>query len=149
MEWIEPKTNWKVEYDEKGNYIGDYLNIVDINRMINNTEYIVKQCNALFGTSLGYPFEHPIIGEELDRYTFNGINYLCEMINEHVKNKKVTELQEAENTHGVMYFEYVPSWTFWNAFEQITKLLHDDLMKIQNNKRKLKYQFGIPNTGGF
>lgn len=71
------------------------------------------------------------------------------MINEHVKNKKVTELQEAENTHGVMYFEYVPSWTFWNAFEQIIKLLHDDLMKIQNNKRKLKYQFGIPNTGGF
>lgn len=149
MEWIEPKTDWKVEYDEKGNYIGDYLNIVDIKRMINNTEYIVKQCNALFGTSLGYPFEHPIIGEKLDRYTLKGIDYLCEMINEHVKNKKVTELQEAENTHGVMYFEYVPSWTFWNAFEQIIKLLHDDLTKIQNDKRKLKYQFGIPNTGGF
>lgn len=149
MEWIESKINWKVEYDEKGNYIGDYLNIVDINRMINNTECIVKQCNALFGTTLSYVWGHPLIGEKLDKNMLYGINNLCEMINEHVKNKKVTELQETENTHGVIYFEYVPSWTFWNAFEQIIKLLHDDLMKIQNDKRKLKYQFGIPNTGGF
>ncbi len=39
-EWIEPKTDWKVSYDENGKYIGDYLNKDDYNRIINNIRFL-------------------------------------------------------------------------------------------------------------
>lgn len=34
--WQEPKTDWKVQYNENGKYIGDYFNAVDYNRIKNN-----------------------------------------------------------------------------------------------------------------
>jgi len=40
MEWITPKTDWTVRQDESGNYIGDYFNTVDYNRIKNNIEFL-------------------------------------------------------------------------------------------------------------
>lgn len=36
LEWIPPKTDWKVSYDAEGHYTGDYLEPADYNRMKNN-----------------------------------------------------------------------------------------------------------------
>lgn len=36
MAWQTPKTNWKVTYDANGNYIGDYFNAEDYQRIKGN-----------------------------------------------------------------------------------------------------------------
>ena len=40
MEWITPKTDWMAAEDESGNYIGDYFNTEDFNRIKNNIEFL-------------------------------------------------------------------------------------------------------------
>lgn len=40
MEWIKPKTDWAARQDNKGNYVGDYFNAADYNRIKNNIEYL-------------------------------------------------------------------------------------------------------------
>lgn len=40
MEWLEPKTDWAARRDESGEYIGDYFNIEDYNRIKNNIEFL-------------------------------------------------------------------------------------------------------------
>lgn len=40
MEWITPKTDWAAREDGSGNYIGDYFNITDYNRIKNNIEFL-------------------------------------------------------------------------------------------------------------
>lgn len=40
MEWITPKTNWAAREDANGNYVGDYFNAEDYNRIKNNIEYL-------------------------------------------------------------------------------------------------------------
>lgn len=40
MEWITPKTDWQALEDENGNYVGDYFNISDYNRIKNNIEFL-------------------------------------------------------------------------------------------------------------
>lgn len=38
--WKQPKTDWKIEYDENGDYIGDYFEVADYNRIKNNLAYL-------------------------------------------------------------------------------------------------------------
>ncbi len=52
MKWIPPKTNWKIQRDEKGNYQGDYFEIEDYQRICNNLEYLRIQMKKL-----GYPIQ--------------------------------------------------------------------------------------------
>ncbi len=40
MEWITPKTDWMAAEDESGNYVGDYFNTKDFNRIKNNIEFL-------------------------------------------------------------------------------------------------------------
>lgn len=40
MEWKKPKTDWNAQRDLKGNYIGDYFNVNDYNRIKNNIEFL-------------------------------------------------------------------------------------------------------------
>lgn len=40
MEWKTPKTDWAIRKDSKGNYVGDYFNVEDYNRIKNNIELL-------------------------------------------------------------------------------------------------------------
>lgn len=40
MEWKTPKTDWAARQDSKGNYIGDFFNVEDFNRIKNNIEIL-------------------------------------------------------------------------------------------------------------
>ena len=150
MEWIEPKTDWKVEYDENGNYIGDYLNAKDLNRMSSNVSYLIRECKSLYETDPGFddvPSYTPIIGEILDIYPLLALVYTIQDVNRFVRSKEVTDIIKTKVLD--ISRDQTPTWEFYNAFERIMKLEHEQMVKVANDKRKLKYQFGIPNTGGF
>lgn len=150
MEWIEPKIDWKVEYDEKGNYIGDYLNAKDLNRMSSNVSYLIRECKSLYETKGLFddiPSYTATIGEILDINPLLTLVYAIRGVNRFVRSKEVTEIV---NTSLLLTSRnQTPTWEFYNAVERITKLEHEQMVKVANHKRKLKYQFGIPNTGGF
>lgn len=50
-EWIQPKTDWKIEYDSEGNYLGDYFEPEDYNRIKNNVNYLSDFVRYLFTCS--------------------------------------------------------------------------------------------------
>lgn len=95
MEWIEPKTDWKVEYDEKGNYIGDYLNAKDLNRMSSNVSYLVRECKSLYETKGLFddvPSYTATIGEILDINPLLTLVYTIRVVNRFVRSKEVTDI---------------------------------------------------------
>lgn len=150
MEWIEPKTDWKVEYDEKGNYIGDYLNAKDLNRMSSNVSYLIRECKSLYETKGLFddiPSYTATIGEILDINPLLILVYTIQGVNRFVRSEEVKDIIKTKVLN--ISRDQTPTWEFYNAFERITKLEHEQMVKVANNKRKLKYQFGIPNTGGF
>ena len=151
MEWIEPKTDWKVEYDENGNYIGDYLNVKDLNRISINVSYLIEECKSLYETKGVFddvPSYTAIIGEILDIAHLLTLVYTIRAVNRFVRSKEVTDIINTR-VLNISQDSQTPTWEFYNAVERIIKLEHEQMVKIANNKRKLKYQFGIPNTGGF
>lgn len=48
MEWIKPKTDWEARQDSKGNYVGDYFNAADYNRIKNNIEFLGAMAGKLW-----------------------------------------------------------------------------------------------------
>lgn len=151
MEWIEPKTDWKVEYDENGNYIGDYVNAEDLNRMSSNLNYLKKECMNIYETNgLFDPEDYFFvkIGEPLNRNFLLVISYEIQIINKFVRSVEVKNIIDT-GVLSISRSQTTPTWEFYNAVEQIMKLEHEQMLKTVNNKRKLKYRLGIPNTGGF
>lgn len=157
MEWIEPKTDWKVEYDEKGNYIGDYFNAQDMNRIYNNLACLTKLVNSIFAINKATLLNEYSLGDPI-RYT-DVRNILIDLktVNRYVSNYTVDIFLYGEpyNADGYDIVDdikdgaHFPDWNFWQNVERSIQLLYKDMLSILNNKRKLKYQFGIPNTGGF
>ena len=151
MEWIEPKTDWKVEYDENGNYIGDYLNVKDLNRISINVSYLIEECKSLYETKGVFddvPSYTAMIGETLYIAPLLTLVRTVRAVNRFVRSKEVTDIINTR-VLNISQDSQTPTWEFYNAVERIIKLEHEQMVKIANNKRKLKYQFGIPNTGGF
>lgn len=152
MEWIEPKTDWKVEYDEKGNYIGDYVNVEDINRMINNLKNIAVRIRQIFFSKHVFDVEYlqdVIRGNILNRIYFKSLQDTIGEMLVYIYDIEATKLFNQYIASTMDNTVMLPTWEWYNAVERITKMLDNDIKRIQNDKRKLKYQFGIPNTGGF
>ena len=152
MEWIEPKTDWKVEYDENGNYIGDYVNAEDVNRMINNLKNIAAQIRQILFSKHKFDVEYlpdVIRGNILNRIYFKSLQDTIGDMLVYIYDIEATKLFNQYIVSLMDNATMLPTWEWYNAVEQITKMLNNDIKRIQNDKRKLKYQFGIPNTGGF
>ena len=152
MEWIEPKTDWKVEYDENGNYIGDYVNAEDINRMINNLKNIAAQIRQILFSNHVFEVEYlpdVIRGDMLDRVYFKSLQDTIGSMLVYIYDIAATKLFNQYIASTMDNTVMLPTWEWYNAVERITKMLDTDIKRIQNDKRKLKYRLGIPNTGGF
>ena len=151
MEWIEPKTDWKVEYDENGNYIGDYVNAEDINRMINNLKNIAAQIRQILFSNHVFEVEYlpdVIRGDMLDRVYFKSLQDTIGSMLVYIYDIEATKLFNQYIASTMDNTVMLPTWEWYNAVERITKMLDTDIKRIQNDKRKLKYRLGIPNTGG-
>lgn len=152
MEWIEPKTDWKVEYNENGNYIGDYVNVEDVNRIINNLKNIAAQIRQILFSNHVFEVEYlpdVIRGDMLDRVYFKSLQDTIGSMLVYIYDIEATKLFNQYIANTMDDTVMLPTWEWYNAVERITKMLDNDIKRIQNDKRKLKYQFGIPNTGGF
>lgn len=152
MEWIEPKTDWKVEYDENGNYIGDYVNVEDVNRMINNLKNVAVQIRKILFSNHVFDVEYlqdVIRGNIINRIYFKSLQDTIGEMLVYIYDIEATKLFNQYIASTMDNTVMLPTWEWYNAVERITKMLDNDIKRIQNDKRKLKYRLGIPNTGGF
>lgn len=152
MEWIEPKTDWKVEYDENGNYIGDYVNVEDVNRMINNLRNVAVRIRKILFSNHVFDVEYlqdVNRGNIINRIYFKSLQDTIGEMLVYIYDIEATKLFNQYIASTMDNTMMLPTWEWYNAVERITKMLDNDIKRIQNDKRKLKYQFGIPNTGGF
>ena len=81
MAWITPKTDWKAQYNGAGEYVADFFNIEDYNRIKNNLVYIRNLATGLFygvpTISVGVDKHYPIANSP----DWNNDNFFADEIN--------------------------------------------------------------------
>lgn len=81
MAWITPKTNWKASFNGAGEYLGDYFNIVDYNRIKNNLVYLRDLGTELFYglpvITVGADKHYPVAGSP----NWDNDNFFADEIN--------------------------------------------------------------------
>lgn len=137
MEWVTPKTDWQVSYDENGNYTGDYFNIEDYNRIIGNLTYLKELAVSLFSE-----FSTADMGYEK---TYSSMVYASE-INVIENNLEAIN----QNTYGLDIGSKVtyqvnkstPLWSELNRIESACLLLYKTMRAHKAALPKLAFTLG-------
>lgn len=146
MAWITPKTNWKARYNEQGEYIGDYFNVEDYNRIINNLcilkdlyiQYNKPSINFETFTvvnrqSLAYAEDFNKIERNLEQLlkNFSGLNNLVGKMKKYVNNGRTIDYAEL------------------NRIEKASLGLYEVLPREYRSQRYLEFSLGLDNIGEF
>lgn len=146
MPWIEPKTDWKAEYDSVGVYLGDFFNIEDYNRIKNNLQYIRDRGSELFSglpnLNLGADKHFPI----LESPDFNNDNIFADEINAIEDGLKAIDDVIGLFRHGEkkQFYENGAFIDFaeLNRIEKAELHLHDVIEDSIAGKKRLAIRFG-------
>ena len=146
MAWITPKTDWQARYNDAGEYIGDFINVVDYNRICGNLQHLknlyaeYNKPNPIFITfeditvnSLAHSREWNIIENNLEELIkkYGGLNSLVGNKKTYVDNGKVIDYNEL------------------NRIESIS-LQIDNLLPLEYAcQKQLQYSLGLDNIGIF
>lgn len=144
-EFISPKTDWGVKYDENGKYIGDYFEPDDYNRIKNNINYLRDYVNYMFsvntefkdlGEDVYYGSQNELKASwwKLLQEDLENINKMSFDINIGVKENYYS------NSKGRLVEEL-------NRIEQACQTIYTKLCDTQKNKQRLKFRMG--NFHGF
>ena len=146
MEWITPKTNWSVRLDSDGNYIGDFFNKSDYERIVNNLLYIkelyvtYKKPRVPFESFSDITYESLAYAEDINKIERNlerlikyygGLNALIGHIKTYVTNGKTIDFDEL------------------NRIEGLTLKIYEYLPIEYKHQRKLEFSLGLDNIGEF
>lgn len=146
MAWIQPKTNWQARYNESGEYIGDFLNVADYERICGNLQLIrdlyisynkpsviLDTMETIDHTSLAYASQWNAIENNLEKLiiAFGGLLSLS-------GNKKIY----IDNGRTIDYTEL-------NRIENVSLLIYDYLPLEYNAERHLEFSLGLDNIGSF
>lgn len=138
--WAAPKTDWKIAYDENGNYAGDYFEPADYNRIKNNINYLRDLVKQLFDNKpemydLG---EDVYYGSpnELKASWWTMLQDNLEKINKVSVNIDVGQRENYySNTSGRLLEELI-------RIESATLRIYNKLNSISQNKVKLSFRLG-------
>ncbi len=68
--WLTPKTDWQVRLDSNGNYIGDYFEAKDYQRIKGNLQFLIEIAQSVFT-----PFQSPEI-PDVTETSFAYVSYI-------------------------------------------------------------------------
>lgn len=137
MNWIEPKTNWQVTIID-GNYLGDFFNTEDYNRIRNNLEYLKDLANKMYDEfELVFipPYKTPtdfFYAEEM-----NAIEENLDTINENTINTYYGAKQTYRDNEPIMDANEL------NRIEEAMLDLYQKLTNQYEGGRKLTLNFGM------
>lgn len=143
-EWITPKTDWKVTYDdETGAYVGDYFNLEDCNRLQNNIIVLYERCKILYGGNDLYDPTYPLspsVGSLIPSGYFANI---AEFLNMYCYVGAFITFEE------YTYFVYLqggdafPNYEKLNSLEKTMLLCYERMNEFIANRRQFKWRLGI------
>ena len=146
MAWITPKTNWKAAYDGVGEYIEDFFNIDDYNRIKNNLLYLREKGNELFGLIPEFPVgedkHYPIAGSP----DFDNDNFFADEINAIENGLETIDNSINLFNHGTKQIFYENGkfidYNELNRIEGAELELYTYIMDSIAGKSKLAIRFG-------
>lgn len=136
--WISPKTDWKMFYDADGNYIGDYFEPSDYNRIKNNLAYLKNLAENLYESILDFQDmgEDVYYGspQEPAASVITRIQSNLEVLSNQTVKKDVGEAAKFySNQAGYLVDEL-------NRIEQMSLSLYILLRGQSQNKRRLSFR---------
>lgn len=136
--WISPKTDWKMFYDADGNYIGDYLEPSDYNRIKNNLDYLKNLAENLYESVLDFQD----MGEDV--YYGSPQEPAASMITRIQGNLEVLSSQTVKKDVGeaVKFYSNQAGYLVdeLNRIEQMSLSLYILLRGQSQNKRRLSFR---------
>ena len=139
-EWVTPKTDWKVSYDENGRYVGDYFEPSDYNRIKNNINFLRDYVYYLFDNKV----EFLDLGEDVYYGSTNELKAswwkILQDNLENINKESVSiDIGARENYYSNSSARLVEEL---NRIEQACLKIYTKMYYIQKNKQKLKLRLG-------
>lgn len=140
VEWLPPKTDWKVSYDAEGNYTGDYLEPADYNRIKNNLRYLKNLTEELNRGVEGFQDmgRDVVYGDSMEPFasTFQTLQDNLDAVNQYSMKLHLGEPERfAPNTAACLKDEL-------NRIESAELRLYGMLTGQKRNKPQLKMILG-------
>lgn len=144
MAWVTPKTNWQIRYDESNNYIGDYFNASDFNRIKNNLGYLRELACELYPS-----FAIEDLGS--DR-VYSDFGPYADEINTLERNLYTININTLNIEEYMEYPVYSPNELIMgvdelNRIESATLDIYNTLNNQYSGRRMLTIKLGVPNDG--
>ena len=137
--WQEPKVDWKVIYDENGEYLGDFFNADDFNRIKNNLVYLYDIAETIFP-------DVELIQEWSRDKTYRDYLYADDM-RTLVENllSLASLIGITTSLEDVKYYENYATMTHdeLNRIEEWTDKIRDLIQNTVDGRRKLQFNLGI------
>lgn len=147
MAWITPKTDWKVEYDEEGNFVGDFFSYIDYNRIKNNLAELRELAVQMFH---GIPDFH--LGDDKHPYDDDNPDYDNDNFFADEFNKIENGLQSIDDAIPFIDFGEKKTFTDNGRFIDYAELNRIERAQLQlkslldnaiQGKLTLKYYLGM------
>ena len=136
MAWQTPKTDWKVTYDSNGNYLGDYFEAEDYQRIRGNLLYLKEEGEKIFSA-----METP----DIPNVTIKSYGY-ASYIN--ALENSLKEIIASSVNPGIPPTKVwkangaAPSYTDLNRIESATQFLYDTFNMAKTAFVKLPFEMG-------
>lgn len=135
--WIKPKTNWECRYDVNGNYIGDYFNIEDWQRIIGNIYYLFELASFMY-----QKVDCLDMGNEVHHEDMPSVIYLNAIESNLQKLKEETYSFEIGKART--YYPNMPAWNYedLNRIESACLTIYIGLTSQYENAKVLAFTLG-------
>lgn len=142
MAWTPPKTDWAPNYNESGEYVGDWFNASDFNRIKNNLAYLRNLAVQLYPT-----FQINDLGSDRDESQWP----YADEINALEENLVTINSNTVRKDYGSSPI-YTPNGlvmdaTELNRLESATLDIYNLLQNQYNGRRMFTWKLGVPNDG--
>lgn len=146
MAWITPKTDWKVEYDSSGLFIGDFFNVEDYNRIKNNLVFLRDLSADFIGVvpviPVGVDKHYPINGSpdfDNDNFFADEINMIEDGLNTLDELMPFVDFGEKKTYYdNGQFIDYQEL----NRIESAELILYNLLTNSIAGKRRLSFRLG-------
>lgn len=141
MTWTTPKTNWTAQWDGEGNYLGDYFDLTDYNRIIGNMQHLQEIAAEVFGADIDREFATKGLNTF---YYASDVNAITGTLNDLAEQTYALVSEEFPTYYGNQGF---PDYVMWNRIESAQLAYYNMITSTKSIQRRLAFTLGRPTIG--
>lgn len=141
MTWTTPKTNWAAHWDDDGNYLGDYFNLADYNRITGNMKHLQQIAAEVFGADTDRVFAEKTYSSY---YYATDVNAITGSLND-LRDQTYAVVSGTFPTYsGNQGF---PDYVMLNRIESAQLAYYNMINATKSIQRRLAFTLGRPTLG--